>query len=73
MNLIPEIYNEKIDHDNKMDLDNKRRMEIEDFLYTFMEDKFKLKKFVKKHCEETIISIIKYSGIIDLIKMRIKE
>jgi len=28
-----------------------------------MEEKFKLKKLVKKHCEETILSIIEYSSI----------
>ena len=60
--LIPELYNEKIYSDNKLDLANKRRMGFEDFLYNYMKDKFKLRKIIKKHCEETILSIQKYSS-----------
>ncbi len=67
MNLIPEIYDEKINLDGKMDLENKRRLEVPVFFLKFMEDKFKFKKIVKKNCEQTIISILKYSGITSLI------
>ena len=65
--LIPELYNEKIYSDNKFDLSNKKRMGFEDFLYGFMHEKFKLKKIIKKHCEETILSILKYSSKFKLI------
>lgn len=62
--LIPEIYNEKIDSDTKADLDNGKKIPLDEFFYKFMQDKFKLRKLVKKHCEETIMSIIQYSCIL---------
>ncbi len=63
MNLIPEIYNEKIDQDSKSDPLNDKKIPFDEFFHKFMEEKFKLKKLVKKHCEETIMSIIEYSSI----------
>lgn len=66
LNLIPEIYNEKIDYDTKSDLSNERKMPFDEFFYKFMEEKFKLRKLVKKHCEETILSILEYSSIIKI-------
>lgn len=62
LSLIPEIYSEKIENDNKLDLIHKLKIGFDDFLYNFMEDKFKLRKIVKKHCEEILLSILKYSS-----------
>lgn len=41
-------------------------MPFDEFFYKFMEEKFKLRKLVKKHCEETILSILEYSSIIKI-------
>ena len=60
--LIPEVFNEKIDSDYKLDSENRGRLQFDDFFYKFMEKKFKMKKLINKHIEETILSVVKYSS-----------
>ncbi len=71
MYLIPELYNEKIDEDVRMDVDGKRRSPFDVFFYQYMHSKFKLKKITKKHCEEALMSILifcKEDNRVDLIR-----
>lgn len=65
--LIPEVFNEKIDSDNKLALEGKPRYQFDDFFQKFMEQKFRMKKLVNKHIEETILAIIQYSSKIAII------
>lgn len=62
LNLIPELYNEKNDYDFKLDLEGGKRTQFDGFFFDFMNDKFKIKKIVKKNCEETIMAVMKYSA-----------
>jgi len=36
-------------------------MFLDDFLFRYMSEKFKLKKIIKKNTEETIMAVMKYS------------
>jgi len=56
------IYDKKIDLDTKAYLDNTNSNTFDEVFNNYMEEKFKLKKLVKKHCEGTIMSIILYSS-----------
>jgi hypothetical protein len=62
LNLIPEILNEKIQHNNKCEMENLQKKKLDIFFYEYMQEKFKMKKLVNQHCEETIMSVLKYSG-----------
>ncbi len=62
LNLIPEIYSEKIDDDNKCELEGRRKILMDDYFYRYITKKFKLSKIIKKNCEQTIMSIFKYSS-----------
>ena len=59
--LIPELYNEKINLDLKYDAESKKRKQLDEFFYDYMAEKFKLKKFIKKHSESSLMAIIEYS------------
>lgn len=61
LNLIQEIYTEKIHLDNRHDLSNLFHMHLDEFLIKFLREKFRLKKIFKRNCEKTVLSIIKYS------------
>lgn len=54
--------NEKIASDFKNEIEKKNKVQLDILFVDIMKSKFKLKKFVKKHCEETILSIQKYAG-----------
>lgn len=56
------MYNEKFELDSKNDLERGWMIPFDSFFYKFFEDRFKIKKIVRKHCEETILAIINYSG-----------
>ena len=60
LNIIPELYNDKIEYDTKHELDD-FKIQFDEYFYLYMNDKFKHKKIVNKNCEETIYSIMKYS------------
>jgi hypothetical protein len=71
LNLIPEIYNEKSEIDIKSDMEGTRKLLMDEFIYKFMCDKFKMNKIIKRNCEQTIMAIIKYSiedSRVDLIR-----
>ena len=57
--LIPELLVEKLESDNRMDLEGHIKYNLDEFFYVFMYEKFKLKKLIKKHIEETILSIFR--------------
>jgi hypothetical protein len=64
LNLIVDIYNEKIYENSKIEFDKNdihRKKKLDIFFYDYMHNKFKMKKMVKQHCEETIMSILKYN------------
>ena len=61
--FIPEVFNEKLDSDAKYEKEKKNKLQFDQFFFEFMQSKFKIKKLVKKHCEESIMSIAKYSSI----------
>lgn len=61
--LIPEVYNEKFYSDNRLETEKRNKLQLDQFFYDLMNHKFKLRKLVKKHCEETIMSIYQYSGM----------
>ena len=63
--FIPEIYNEKLENDNKMLFEGFQKNSFDEFFYLFLLDRFKLKKLVKLHIEETILAVLKYSGMDD--------
>ena len=60
--MIPEVLNEKIESDNRMEVEKSNKLQLDEFFVELMKTKFKLKKLVKKHCEETIMAIQKYAG-----------
>jgi hypothetical protein len=60
--FIPEIFNEKLELDNKLEIEKKNRKQLDEFFIELMLTKFKLNKLVKKHCEETIMAVQKYAG-----------
>lgn len=62
LNFIPEIYNEKMQCDSRLDLEGKMKMTLDEFFIKYMKDKFKMSKIVKKNTEQMILSIIKYSS-----------
>lgn len=62
MFLIPEIYNEKMENDSKSDLEGSNKITFDVFFYQFFEVRFKIKKIINKHCEETVLAIINYSS-----------
>lgn len=62
LNLIPEIYNEKILSDNKQESEGNNKLQFDLFFYEFMQNKFKLRKLIDNNCESTIMAIIKYAG-----------
>lgn len=61
LNLMPEIYNEKIQLDNKFDLSNKYHLHMDEFLIKFMKEKFHYNKIFKRNLEQTIMGITEYS------------
>jgi hypothetical protein len=61
LNILPDIYNEKCENDNRADLEGNNRMFLDEFLLYYMKDKFHLKKIIKKNSEEFIMGILKYS------------
>jgi hypothetical protein len=63
LNLIADVYGEKISQDNKLEkLSSTCKKKFDVFFYEYMEEKFKIKKTIKKHCIETILSVIKYAN-----------
>ena len=61
INLIPELYNEKIELDLKCELDGSKKMFLDEFFYQFIEKKFRLSKIIKRNCEQALLGINKYS------------
>jgi len=51
-----------MENDNKQVFEGFRKNSMDEFLYQFLLDRFKLKKLVKKHIEETIMAVLKYAG-----------
>ena len=62
LNLIPEIFNDKIQLDNKCEMDSTQKKMFDIFFYEYMQERFKMKKLISQHCEETILAILKYSS-----------
>lgn len=62
LNLIPEIYSEKILYDTKCDLNKETRLNMDDYIFYFLKNKFKLPELVKKNLEEIILGILKNSN-----------
>ena len=62
MNFIPEIYNEKLELDSRLDLEGKSKTTMDDFFLKFMKDKFKMTKITKRNCEQMLMSILLYAG-----------
>jgi len=61
LNFIPELYNEKMQCDTRLDLEGKMKMTLDEFFLKYMKDKFKMSKIINKNTEQMILSIIKYS------------
>ena len=61
LNLIPEILNEKINSDNKLDVSNTFHLHMDQFFIKFMKEKFKLNKIFKKNTEQAILSFMKFA------------
>lgn len=61
LNLIPEIFNEKINSDNKLDATNTFHLHMDQFFLKFMKEKFRLNKIFKKNTEQAILSFMKYA------------
>jgi hypothetical protein len=61
MHFIPDLYNEKIEGDSKADMEGSKKLFLDDFLFKYMSEKFKLKKIIKKNTEEIIMTIMKCS------------
>lgn len=59
---MPEMYNEKIFQDNKLDITNTFHLHMDQFFVKFMKEKFKLTKIFKKNCEQAILSFMKYAS-----------
>lgn len=71
MNFIPEVYNEKLELDSRLDLEGKPKTTMDEFFLTFMKDKFKMTKIIKRNCEQMLMSILKFAAEdsrIDLIR-----
>lgn len=63
LNLIADVYSEKISQDNTLEkLSSQSTKKFDVFFHDYMEKKFKIKNTIKKHCIESILSIIKYSN-----------
>ena len=58
LNIIPELYSDKIERDLNC---SEHKMLFDEFFLFYMKEKFKLKKIIHRNCEETIYSIIKHS------------
>lgn len=48
--------------DSKAEVHGSRKNLFDTLFYDFFKNKFKIKKIMKKHCEETIMSIFLYSS-----------
>ena len=42
-------------------MEDRSKKKFDLFFYQYLQIKFKLEKLVKKHCEEIILSVLKYS------------
>ena len=60
LNLIPDLYSHKFQDDNDREKENLPKQNFDTFFLSFMQDKFKLKKLINKHAEETISGVINY-------------
>ena len=65
--LIPQLYDDKIIQDSKAEASGSRKNLFDITFYEFFRNRFKIKKIVKKHCEETIMSILMYSSTLMII------
>jgi hypothetical protein len=61
LNLIPDLYNEKIENDSKSELNGSLKLFFDDFLFKYLTDKFKLKKIIQKNVEQLVMSVLKYN------------
>jgi len=62
LNFIPEIYNEKLELDSRLDFEGKPKKTMDDFFLFFMKEKFKMTKIIKRNCEQMLMSILKYAA-----------
>lgn len=60
LNIIPDVYNDKIEFDLKHEMDEHKKT-FDEFFLAYMTEKFKLKRIIRKNCEETIAAVLKYS------------
>ena len=58
LNLIPELYHEKMESDSILDVEGFNRLTFNEFFCVFMKGKFKL---IKTNTEQAVLSILKYS------------
>lgn len=61
MSFLPDLYNEKIENDHQADMDGGKKLFLDDFLFKYMTEKFKLKRIINKNTEEIIMAVMKYS------------
>jgi len=61
LNIIPDLYNDKIDYDLKHEMDD-FKMTFDEYFIKCMNEKFKLKRITRKNCEDTIAAVLKYSN-----------
>lgn len=61
LNFIPDLYNDKLEHDTRAEVESSNKMFFDEFLFKYMREKFKLKKIIKKNTEEFIMGIMKYA------------
>lgn len=59
--LIPELYNEKVINNMRLEMENKPKECFDVFFNNYLKDKFKISKIVRNHLESCIKAIIEYS------------
>lgn len=62
LDLIPEIFNEKLISDIRRENENRRKYHMDEFFFYHMKNKYKLSELIDKACEEVILALFKYSG-----------
>jgi len=59
--IIPELYNEKVVNNLRLEIENKKKEFFDMFYYNYLKDKFKIDKIIRGHIESTILGVLKYS------------
>ena len=63
LSLIPDMFNEKIELNNKFSKKGGGSAKFDEFFYDYMKDKYKLYEVIDNNCEQVVSAILKYQSV----------